>query len=98
MDLYRDPLKSFLLSKLSGALNWSPSGGAPGPHYLCSPPLGSLQQFPVCLEPGSPALDTVLQMWPPQVRAEGRSTFLSLLATLCSAPWGPIAFLAMRVH
>ena len=40
------------------------------------PQLGSLQQFPVCLELGSPTLGTVLQLCPPQCRAEDRSTSL----------------------
>ena len=39
--------------------------------HLCDPLLVSLQQFPYFLEPGSLELDTVLQMWPQQNRAEG---------------------------
>uniref|UniRef100_A0A669PBS5 CARD domain-containing protein n=1 Tax=Phasianus colchicus TaxID=9054 RepID=A0A669PBS5_PHACC len=39
-------------------------GDAPGPNRLCSPLLGDLQQLTVCLEPGSPEPDPVLQMWP----------------------------------
>ena len=56
----------------------------PGPSPLCSPLLGSPQQFPACLELGSPALGPELWMWPPQRSAEGRRTSLTLLATLCA--------------
>ena len=38
--------------------------------YLHDAPLDSLQQFPVFLELGSPELDTALQLWPHQGRAE----------------------------
>uniref|UniRef100_A0A669Q5V1 Acyltransferase PGAP2 n=1 Tax=Phasianus colchicus TaxID=9054 RepID=A0A669Q5V1_PHACC len=44
--------------------------------------MGLFQQFPVCLELGSPALGAVLQLCPPQGRAEGRISSLTLLAAL----------------
>jgi len=63
------------------------------------PSPGSPQQFPACLELGSPALGPVLRMWPPQGRAEGRRTSLTLLATLCAMhPGVPLAFLATRAN
>ena len=49
---------------------------ASDPDHLCGPPPGSLQQFPICLELSSAKLDTVLRMFPPQGRAEGRITSL----------------------
>jgi len=54
-------------------------GDAPGLNHLCSPPLGSLQQFPVCLELGSPELGPVLWLWLCQGRAQGRR--------MCRAPF-----------
>lgn len=54
----------------------APSSSAPSP--------GLSQQFPVCLELGSPALGTVLQLCPPRGRAEGRIPLLTLLASLCA--------------
>jgi len=40
-------------------------------HHLCDPPLESLQQTTVFLEPRSPELGPVLQMWPHHGRRKG---------------------------
>ena len=62
---------------------------------FCGRLLDSLQQLYVCLEVVSPELDTVLQMWPPQGRAEGRRTSLDLMDTFfVMYSEIPLAFLA----
>lgn len=65
----------------------APPGGAPDPHWIS-------QHFPVCLEPGSPALGAVLQLCHPHCRAELGST--SLPCWPCSGE--PRAFWATRAH
>ena len=52
------------------------------PHHFCDPLLDSFQQFLVFLELGSPELDTVDQMWPPQGRVEEEAHHI--LTTVCS--------------
>jgi len=70
-----------------------------GCDHLRSPPLDSLQQFPVCLEEKSPELDSVLQVWPHQGWVEGKDHFLDLLATLFIMHLViPLAFFATRTH
>ena len=68
-------------------------------HPLCGPLPDSFQEIPIFLELGSPELDRVASKWPHQGRAEGRITFLALLATFYSMdPRMPLAFLATRAH
>ena len=47
------------------------NGVPPGLNHLCRPLLVSLRQFPACHVLRSPELNTVVQMWPHQGRAEG---------------------------
>jgi len=49
-------------------------------HDLCGPPLDFLQEILVCLIPGSPELDTVLQVRPDQGRVEGEDHLLATRA------------------
>lgn len=63
-----------------------PSGGAPVPHHLCSPPLGSLQQFT--------AWGRGAKHWMQHPRSDrGEEHLPHLPASLCNAPQHPIGLL-----
>ena len=83
---------SFLQLNSPGALSLSPSGGAPGPHHLCTLRWALCSSL-VCLELGSPALGTVLQLCPPQGRAEGERHLPHPPGhTFCNASQGSVCF------
>jgi len=65
------------------------------PHHLGGPLLVSLEDL--FLEPGSPDLDTALQMWPHQGREEGEDHLPQPVGhTLCNAPQDGIGLLGHK--
>jgi len=80
-----------------GARPW---GSQPVPAGRCSrplpsphPPLGSLQQFPICLEQGSPMLGSALEMCLPRAEQRGGAPLCRAGCAPCNAAQDSIGLL-----